>query len=276
MSSKLATAERLLGESPLAYRCPNQLHLHGYDAEPDSDEDHHIRPEEQHHESCATQPPLVARLSRPQPWPCPQSSPAANRFARARRLRNSSSCATDSSGCGAGLYAFVGTNLWYGCYLGDPELSGGRARLVRELDRLQGIGVTNLRLLAGSETSPLVGAISRGITRAPRDWDEDLLEGLDFCLAEMANRDMRAVLFLSNYWQWSGSFAQSARSATGEPIPDPDLPRWPRVIGRRSCSLLRASTPPRPRSHLYRGDITHLLKRRTRSMAGSMSRIPPS
>jgi mannan endo-1,4-beta-mannosidase len=159
-------------------------------------------------------------------------------------------------------YAFVGTNLWYGCYLGDPELSGGRERLGRELDRLQGIGVTNLRLLAGSEASPLVGAISRGITRAPRDWDENLLRGLDFCLAEMAKRDMRAVLFLSNYWQWSGSFAQYVRWVTGEAIPDPDLPEM--AAGDWTAFMqfsARLYTTPEA-DELYRGYITHLLKRR--------------
>jgi len=41
----------------------------------------------------------------------------------------------------------------YGCYLSDAKLSGGRARMIRELDRLQAIGATNIRLLAGSETS---------------------------------------------------------------------------------------------------------------------------
>jgi mannan endo-1,4-beta-mannosidase len=121
-------------------------------------------------------------------------------------------------------YFYVGTNLWYGCYLSDPALPGGRERMVRELDRLQRIGATNIRLLAGSETSPLAGAISRGITRAPRDWDEDLLAGLDFCLAEMAKRNMRAILFVSNYWQWSGGFAQYVRWITGDTIPDPDKP----------------------------------------------------
>jgi mannan endo-1,4-beta-mannosidase len=45
-----------------------------------------------------------------------------------------------------------------------------------------------------------------------------------FLLAEMAKRDMRGILFLSNYWQWSGSFAQYVRWATGETIPDPDKP----------------------------------------------------
>jgi mannan endo-1,4-beta-mannosidase len=119
---------------------------------------------------------------------------------------------------------YIGANLWYGCYLSDAALPGGRQRFVRELDRLQKLGVNNLRLLAGSETSPLAGAIRRGVTRAPHDYDEALLGGLDFCLAEMAKRDLRAILFLSNYWQWSGSFAQYVRWITGENIPDPDLP----------------------------------------------------
>ena len=121
-------------------------------------------------------------------------------------------------------YFFIGTNLWYGCYLSDPALPGGRARMVRELDRLQSMGVTNIRLLAGSETSPLAGAIPRGITKAPHEWDEALLQGLDFSLAEMAKRNMRGILFVSNYWQWSGSFAQYVRWITGEDIPDPDKP----------------------------------------------------
>ena len=96
--------------------------------------------------------------------------------------------------------------------------------MVRELDRLQKIGVNNIRLLAGSETSPLAGAIPRGITRAPHDYDEALLGGLDFCLAEMAKRDQRGILFVSNFWQWSGSFAQYVSWVTGEKIPDPDKP----------------------------------------------------
>ena len=119
---------------------------------------------------------------------------------------------------------YVGANVWYGCYLSEAALPGGRARLVRELDRLKSLGVTNLRLLAGSESSPLAGAIPRGITRAPHEPDEALLQGLDFCLAEMAKRDQHGILFVSNYWQWSGSFAQYVRWATGETIPDPDLP----------------------------------------------------
>jgi len=159
-------------------------------------------------------------------------------------------------------YFYIGTNLWYGCYLSDPALPGGRQRLVRELDRLQRIGVTNIRLLAGSETSPLAGAIPRGITRAPHDWDEDLLRGLDFCLAEMAKRNMRGILFLSNYWQWSGSFAQYVRWITGETIPDPDKP----VIAKGNWSgfmkfSARLYVTPAA-NQLYLDYISQLIQRR--------------
>src|SRR5208283_2377683 len=159
-------------------------------------------------------------------------------------------------------YFYIGTNLWYGCYLSDPALPGGRERMVRELDRLQSIGVTNIRLLAGSETSPLAGAIPRGITRAPHDWDEALLQGLDFSLAEMAKRNMRGILFVSNYWQWSGSFAQYVRWITGETIPDPDRPVMARGdwAGFMRFSARLYTTPAA--NELYRGYISHLIQRR--------------
>ena len=134
---------------------------------------------------------------------------------------------------------YVGANLWFCCYLSDAALPDGRARMVRELDFLKSLGITNVRLLAGSETSPLVGAIPRGITKAPHEYDEALLAGLDFCLAEMAKRDMRGILFVSNYWQWSGSFAEYVRWVTGATIPDPDLPVM-RAIGVREITAFLA------------------------------------
>jgi mannan endo-1,4-beta-mannosidase len=158
---------------------------------------------------------------------------------------------------------------------GRFELPGGRQRLVRELDRLQSIGVTNIRLLAGSETSPLAGAIPRGITRAPRDWDEDLLRGLDFCLAEMARRNMRGILFLSNYWQWSGSFAQYVRWITGETIPDPDRPEMARGDWHGFMQFsARFYTIPAA-NELYRGYVTHLIQRRN-TVNGRLYRDDPA
>ena len=49
-------------------------------------------------------------------------------------------------------YRFVGANLWQAMHLGaDADARRPRARLVRELDRLQALGVANLRVMAASE-----------------------------------------------------------------------------------------------------------------------------
>jgi mannan endo-1,4-beta-mannosidase len=122
--------------------------------------------------------------------------------------------------------------------------------------------VTNIRLLAGSETSPLAGSIPRGITSAPGDYDADLLAGLDFCLAEMAKRDMRAILFVSNYWQWSGGFAQFVRWITGETIPDPDKPSQAKGdwAGFMRFSARLYATPAA--NQLYLDYIARLIRRR--------------
>jgi len=159
-------------------------------------------------------------------------------------------------------YFYVGANLWYGCYLSDAALAGGRARFVRELDQLQSLGVTNIRLLAGSETSPLVGAIPRGITRAPHEQDEALLTGLDFCLAEMAKRNQRGILFLSNYWQWSGSFAQYVRWVTGDNIPDPDQPVMAKGDWHAFMEFSARFYNTPAAVELYRGYISSLINRR--------------
>ena len=172
-------------------------------------------------------------------------------------------------------YFYVGTNLWYGCYLSDAALPGGRQRLVRELDRLQSLGANNIRLLAGSETSPLVGAIPRGITRAPHDYDEALLAGLDFCLAEMAKRNMRGILFLSNYWQWSGSFAQYVRWVTGENIPDPDKPVMARGDWHAFMEFSARFYQTPAAVGLYRDYISQIIQRRN-TVNGRIYRDDPA
>jgi mannan endo-1,4-beta-mannosidase len=198
-----------------------------------------------------------------------ESPPRSNTTGDFVRVRNS------RFELGGKPYYYVGTNLWFGCYLSDPALPGGRQRMIRELDRLQRIGADNIRLLAGSETSPLAGAISRGITRAPEDWDEALLQGLDFCLAEMAKRNMRAILFVSNYWQWSGGFAQYVRWITGETIPDPDKPVMAKGDwGGFMKFSARLYTTPKA-DELYRGYIRHLINRRN-TVNGRLYRDDPA
>jgi mannan endo-1,4-beta-mannosidase len=101
-------------------------------------------------------------------------------------------------------YCYAGANLWYGAWLGADAAYGDRARLSRELDRLAALGVDNLRVLAAAEDSPLRNSVKPAFRGPGPHYDETLLGGLDFLLAEMGRRDMRAVLYLTNFWEWSG------------------------------------------------------------------------
>ena len=96
-------------------------------------------------------------------------------------------------------YYYAGANLWYGMYLGSPGPTGDRARLTKELDQLASQGVLNLRVLAISEASDLKRAVRPAVLQGPKQVDETLWQGLDFLLAEMAKRDMKAVLYLNNF-----------------------------------------------------------------------------
>ena len=48
-------------------------------------------------------------------------------------------------------YNYVGTNFWYGAILGSQGQGGDRQRLRSELDTLKALGLTNLRILVGSD-----------------------------------------------------------------------------------------------------------------------------
>ncbi|HXS18601.1 MAG TPA: cellulase family glycosylhydrolase, partial [Polyangiaceae bacterium] len=99
---------------------------------------------------------------------------------------------------------FVGANLWCAAYLGSKGQWGNRERLKRELDRLMDLGVSNVRILSASEDSPLKSAVRPAFHDAERRWDDELLQGLDFVLSELSARGLRAVLYLTNFWEWSG------------------------------------------------------------------------
>jgi mannan endo-1,4-beta-mannosidase len=97
-------------------------------------------------------------------------------------------------------YAFAGTNMWYGAYAGADD----RDRLKRELDRVAELGLTNIRVLGASERSPLKHSVSPAFHIPGRAYDQRLLRGLDVLLAEMGRRDLKAVIYLTNFWEWSG------------------------------------------------------------------------
>src|SRR6187455_554673 len=106
-------------------------------------------------------------------------------------------------------YFFVGTNFWYGMNLGSKGPGGNRQRLIRELDALKKMGVTNLRVVAGSEgpdSEPY--RMVPAMQTKPGEYNMEVVDGLDFLLAEMKKRDMRAVMCLADFWNWSGGMGQ--------------------------------------------------------------------
>ncbi len=106
-------------------------------------------------------------------------------------------------------YYFIGTNYWYGPSLGSKGEGGNRARLIKELDFLKAAGINNLRVLVGAEgPNDQPFRVSPALQVAPGNYDDELLDGLDFFMAEIAKRNLKAVIFLNNSWEWSGGFMQ--------------------------------------------------------------------
>lgn len=120
-------------------------------------------------------------------------------------------------------YSFIGANYWQGMNLAAPN-SGNIDRLRGELDQLQDLGITNLRIIAASEgDSDMRFSIDPALQTAPGVYNEDLWQGLDLLLTEMAQRNMRAVMVLGNFWTWSGGFPQYLKWSGEGSIPYPQL-----------------------------------------------------
>nr|WP_234025634.1 beta-galactosidase [Alistipes sp. Marseille-P5061] len=114
---------------------------------------------------------------------------------------------------------FLGTNFWYGPILGSKGPGGDRERLARELDTLAACGVTNLRVLVGADGGGGVPSkIEPTLQYVPGKYNDELLDGLDYFLAELGRRGMKAVLYLTNSWEWSGGYSQYlAWTGAGKP-----------------------------------------------------------
>ena len=109
-------------------------------------------------------------------------------------------------------YYYIGANYWYGGLLAMvKDREAGKKRLVNELDFLHLKGVNNLRVLAGVEGFGKLNGVKRvspSLQTSEGVFDTALLKGLDFLLVEMGRRNMKAVIYLSNNWDWSGGFLQ--------------------------------------------------------------------
>ena len=124
-------------------------------------------------------------------------------------------------------YYFIGTNFWYGPILGSQGPDGDRGRLARELDALRDRGVTNLRVLVGADGEEGVPCkIEPILQTAPGEYDDALLDGLDYFMREAARRDMKVVLYLTNSWEWSGGYSQYLMWAGEGKAPIPGIDGW--------------------------------------------------
>lgn len=125
---------------------------------------------------------------------------------------------------GDSVYRFVGTNFWYGAVLAGQGRGGDRVRLARELDLLQDLGVTNLRVLVGGDGGEnLPSHIMPVLQTAPGVYNDTVLDGLDYLMADLEKRGMKAVLYLNNAWEWSGGYG-TYLEWTGEGVaPNPSV-----------------------------------------------------
>ncbi len=122
---------------------------------------------------------------------------------------------------GESEYKFIGANFWYGAVLASEGQGGNRERLQKELDLMQEVGITNVRVLASGEgTDTVASHVVPVLQPEPGVYNDTILRGLDYLLAELEKREMTAVLFLNNSWEWSGGYGAYLEWAGCGPVPD--------------------------------------------------------
>ena len=125
-------------------------------------------------------------------------------------------------------YHYVGTNFWYGAILGSEGQGGDRKRLCRELDKMKSLGIDNLRILVGSDGKRGVKTkVEPTLQEAPGVYNDTILAGLDYLLMQMEKRNMVAVLYLNNSWEWSGGYGYYLEQAGMGKAPRPNEDGYP-------------------------------------------------
>jgi len=122
-------------------------------------------------------------------------------------------------------YNYIGCNYWYGGYIGFYD----KARLIAELDFLNRQNIRNLRVfICGEGDSSYPFRISPSLQESPKQYNEDILKGFDYFLAEASKRNMKIVFVLNNNWEWSGGFGQYLEwsGKANPPLPKTKLWDW--------------------------------------------------
>lgn len=125
-------------------------------------------------------------------------------------------------------YYFIGTNFWFGAILGSEGQGGNRERLLKELDFMKENGINNLRVLVGADGhSGQKVKVMPTLQIEPGVYNDTIFDGLDFLMAELGKRDMYAVLYLNNSWEWSGGYGQYLNWAGRGDVPEAGVQDWP-------------------------------------------------
>lgn len=168
-------------------------------------------------------------------------------------------------------YYFVGTNLWYGPILASEGQGGDRERLCRELDSLSSLGIRNLRVLVGADGDRGVYTkIEPTLQYAPGKYNDTLLKGLDHFLVEIGKRDMEAVLYLTNSWEWSGGYSQYLEWAGYGEIPLPRVEGYDAYVEYVS-DFIRSDSA----RNMYRRFVMDIISR-TNTVTGKPYRDDPA
>jgi mannan endo-1,4-beta-mannosidase len=142
-------------------------------------------------------------------------------------------------------YRFIGFNFWYAGLLASEGTGGDRDRLHRELDYLKSAGVDNLRIMVGADGPENRAKVRPSLQTEPGVYNDTLLRGLDYLLTELGKRDMLAVLFFNNTWEWTGGYSQYLEWAGYGKAPVPVIDGWPafqeyvgQYLGCETCDTL--------------------------------------
>ena len=89
----------------------------------------------------------------------------------------------------------------------DPD-PAERLALDASFARLASLGVTNVRIWASSEGLGGPTKLTPTVQPYPGDYSETMLQGLDYAVKSAKDHGLRAVLVLTNSWDWSGGMNQ--------------------------------------------------------------------
>lgn len=167
---------------------------------------------------------------------------------------------------------FVGTNFWYGAILGSEGEGGDRERLAAELDTMKALGLNNLRILVGGDGGKewIPTRIAPMLQEEPGVYNDTIFHGLDWLLAEMGRRNMKAVLYLNNSWEWSGGYGMYLEWAgAGKSLNNAD-------VGYKAyCDFVSEFVTNEKAKQLYYDHVRHVVTR-TNTVTGKSYKDDPA